>query len=75
MTSRIAVIAIDALDPPRVAEFWMAVLGWQIVDYKTDVELDASVYAKQLETYREALKQMGCEVVSANIVSVRDVLQ
>ncbi|HWS33007.1 MAG TPA: VOC family protein [Actinoplanes sp.] len=32
MTSRIAVIAIDALDPPRVAEFWMAVLGWQIVD-------------------------------------------
>lgn len=32
MTSRIAVIAIDALDPRLVAEFWAAVLGWQIVE-------------------------------------------
>ncbi|SDS68842.1 VOC family protein [Actinoplanes derwentensis] len=32
MTSRIATIAIDALDAPRVAEFWMAVLGWRIVE-------------------------------------------
>jgi predicted enzyme related to lactoylglutathione lyase len=31
VTSRIAVIAIDALDPHLVAEFWAAVLGWQIV--------------------------------------------
>lgn len=32
MTSRIAVIAIDALDPRLVAEFWTAVLGWRIVE-------------------------------------------
>ena len=30
MTSRIAAISIDALDPRRVAEFWCAVLGWEI---------------------------------------------
>ena len=30
MTSRIAVIVIDANDPQRVAEFWTAALGWQV---------------------------------------------
>jgi hypothetical protein len=30
MTSRIAAISIDAVDPRRVAEFWCAVLGWEI---------------------------------------------
>ncbi|MDQ3739180.1 MAG: VOC family protein [Actinomycetota bacterium] len=28
MTSRIAVLAIDARDPAHVAQFWAAVLGW-----------------------------------------------
>jgi predicted enzyme related to lactoylglutathione lyase len=28
VTSRIAVVAINALDPDLVAEFWCAVLGW-----------------------------------------------
>jgi predicted enzyme related to lactoylglutathione lyase len=32
MTSRFAVLAIDALDPPRVANFWCEVLGWQVRD-------------------------------------------
>ncbi|GAA1595482.1 VOC family protein [Actinoplanes couchii] len=32
MTSRIATVAIDALDVPRLAEFWMAVLGWRILE-------------------------------------------
>jgi predicted enzyme related to lactoylglutathione lyase len=32
MTSRIDTIAIDALDPRPVAEFWAAVLGWRIVE-------------------------------------------
>lgn len=32
MTSRIAVIAIDAVQPRVVAEFWCAVLGWQVVE-------------------------------------------
>ncbi len=32
MTSRLAVIAIDALDPRTLADFWCAVLGWQVVD-------------------------------------------
>ncbi|MBB2949068.1 hypothetical protein FB565_008873 [Actinoplanes lutulentus] len=37
MTSRIAVIAIDALDPHRIAEFWMAVFGWTVVDEDDEV--------------------------------------
>jgi hypothetical protein len=32
MTSRIAVIAIDAVDPRLVAEFWTGALGWRIVE-------------------------------------------
>jgi catechol 2,3-dioxygenase-like lactoylglutathione lyase family enzyme len=32
MTSRIAVITIDALEPRRIADFWAAVLGWRIVE-------------------------------------------
>lgn len=28
MSSRIAVVAIDARDPGRVAQFWAAALGW-----------------------------------------------
>jgi hypothetical protein len=32
MTSRIAVVAIDAVDPRPVAEFWAAALDWKIVD-------------------------------------------
>jgi len=31
MSSRIAAIAIDALDTRRVADFWCAVLGWRIL--------------------------------------------
>ncbi len=30
MTSRIAAISIDAVEPHGVAEFWCAVLGWEI---------------------------------------------
>jgi predicted enzyme related to lactoylglutathione lyase len=36
MTSRIAVLAIDALDPARVADFWRDVLGWNVVDVDED---------------------------------------
>ena len=32
MTSRIACVAIDALDPPALAEFWKSALGWLVVD-------------------------------------------
>ena len=32
MTSRIATIAIDALEPRPVADFWCAVLGWQVLE-------------------------------------------
>lgn len=32
MPSRIAAIAIDALDPRPVADFWCSVLGWRVVD-------------------------------------------
>ncbi len=32
MTSRIAVITIDAREPRKVAAFWAAVLGWRVVE-------------------------------------------
>jgi predicted enzyme related to lactoylglutathione lyase len=32
MTSQISVVAIDALQPRVVADFWCAVLGWHILD-------------------------------------------
>jgi len=32
MPSRIAVLAIDALQPRVVADFWCAVLGWAVVE-------------------------------------------
>lgn len=32
MTCRIAAIAIDAVQPRVVADFWCHVLGWQVVD-------------------------------------------
>lgn len=32
MASRAAVIAIDAVDPQVVADFWCAVLGWEVVE-------------------------------------------
>jgi hypothetical protein len=32
MPSRIAVLAIDAVQPRVVADFWCAVLGWQVVE-------------------------------------------
>ena len=31
MTSRLAVVVIDASQPRRIADFWCAVLGWRIV--------------------------------------------
>jgi ATP-dependent helicase/nuclease subunit A len=50
--------------------YWSAP-GWQIVDYKTDVDLDAAMYDRQLQVYRSALKHMGQEVASATVLSVR----
>jgi hypothetical protein len=36
VTSRFATLAIDAVDPAVVAEFWCAVLGWRILDDDPD---------------------------------------
>lgn len=36
MTSRIAVLAIDALEPRKVADFWVAALGWRIIEEDDD---------------------------------------
>lgn len=36
MTSRFSVLAIDAVDPARVAAFWADVLGWQVVEQDED---------------------------------------
>ncbi|MGY1843171.1 VOC family protein [Modestobacter sp. SYSU DS0875] len=32
MTSRIAVLAIDAVQPRLIADFWCVVLGWSVVE-------------------------------------------
>jgi hypothetical protein len=37
MPSQLAVIAIDAIRPEVVADFWCAVLGWHVVDEDGDV--------------------------------------
>ncbi|MEW2380532.1 VOC family protein [Micromonospora sp. NPDC047707] len=37
MPSRLAVIAIDAVRPRLIADFWCAVLGWQVVDEDAEV--------------------------------------
>ncbi len=37
MPSRLAVIAIDTARPRLIAEFWCAVLGWQVVDEDAEV--------------------------------------
>lgn len=39
MTSRLANLHLDATDPTRVAEFWCAVLDWEILDTYEDVGL------------------------------------
>ena len=36
MTSRIALITIDAVEPRKVADFWCAALGWQIAEESAD---------------------------------------
>jgi predicted enzyme related to lactoylglutathione lyase len=36
MTSRIAVLTVDARDPARVAAFWCQVLGWVVHDLDSD---------------------------------------
>lgn len=37
MSSKLAVIAIDATRPRVVADFWCAVLNWHIVEEDTDI--------------------------------------
>jgi predicted enzyme related to lactoylglutathione lyase len=40
MTSRIGALALDAIDPPAVAQFWKAVLGWvEVGQYEEGVSL------------------------------------
>lgn len=37
MSSKLAVVVIDAIRPRVVADFWCAVLGWRIVDEDSDI--------------------------------------
>jgi predicted enzyme related to lactoylglutathione lyase len=39
MTSRLANLHLDAVDPTRVADFWCEVLGWQVLATDEDVGL------------------------------------
>ncbi len=45
--------------------------GWQVVDYKTDRNLEEGRYTAQLEAYRAALRKVGCSVAGASVVLVR----
>jgi ATP-dependent helicase/nuclease subunit A len=45
---------------------------WRVRDYKTDTALNAAGYEQQLETYREALRRVGCDTADAALVHVRD---
>jgi predicted enzyme related to lactoylglutathione lyase len=36
MTSRIVVVAIDAVDPVQVADFWCDVLGWEVAESEAE---------------------------------------
>ncbi|MGH8639433.1 MAG: 3'-5' exonuclease, partial [Burkholderiales bacterium] len=44
---------------------------WRVRDYKTDTALDGADYKRQLETYRDALRKLGCDA-DAELVSVRN---
>jgi predicted enzyme related to lactoylglutathione lyase len=37
VTSSLAVVAIDAADPRKVADFWCAVLGWTVIEEDGEV--------------------------------------
>lgn len=37
MSARICCVCIDAVEPRPVAEFWAAVLGWEIAEHADDV--------------------------------------
>jgi predicted enzyme related to lactoylglutathione lyase len=37
MTSRVTTLAIDAVDPVSLADFWCAVLGWRVIETETDI--------------------------------------
>jgi catechol 2,3-dioxygenase-like lactoylglutathione lyase family enzyme len=40
MANRITTVVVDCADPGRIAEFWCAVLGWQVVERTPeDVEI------------------------------------
>jgi ATP-dependent exoDNAse (exonuclease V) beta subunit len=45
--------------------------GWHLRDYKTDITLDSNSYADQLAAYRDALERLGCSVVDASTIHMR----
>ena len=46
-------------------------VGWRVVDYKTDRAVSDGKYERQLDAYRDALRQMGCQIAGASVVNVR----
>ena len=47
--------------------------GWQVRDYKTDLNLDASGYERQLRIYRDALRRVGIDTAETALVDVRQI--
>ena len=48
--------------------------GWQVIDYKTDVELSAraGAYQEQLKAYERALASCGLSPLPARVAPVRE---
>jgi Glyoxalase-like domain len=49
VTSRIASVAIDAVEPLAVAEFWKAALGWEVV-FQDDTGVDLAAPGTNMPT-------------------------
>lgn len=52
VTSRIAVLAIDAVDPERLAAFWCGVLGYEVVESDHSGVSIAGAHGPQIDLLR-----------------------
>jgi ATP-dependent helicase/nuclease subunit A len=48
--------------------------GWQVRDYKTDLNLDATGYERQLRIYRDGLRRVGIDTAETALVDVRQIV-
>jgi catechol 2,3-dioxygenase-like lactoylglutathione lyase family enzyme len=56
MASRFTEVVVDAHDPRRLAEFWVEVLGYRIVDEGDEGEIEIGSWEPTAEAFREAVQ-------------------